>query len=279
MSRWFRHYAGMMRDEKLVRVAVRAKQPVERVVWVWGAILESAAEINDGGRYDFDADEAAYFLRCDATELGAVIDALNDLGRLHAGSVAHWGERQFDSDASRERQKRYRERHKGTDERNADAVSDVTPPSRDAEVTLQETETETELDTEKEEQKEPRTRRDVSEFRSELSDLDTERLDAIVKHRRSKRGQLTGHAARLFRQDAAACSLTLPEAVDACISRNWITVKPEYFASRARAGPQSAKVTTLDVGKRLLSELEAANARTNPETGGHQQTPRLLSAG
>ncbi len=62
MSRWFRHYAGLARDDKLVRVALKSKQPVERVMWVWVAILESASEINDGGRYDFDADEAAYFL-------------------------------------------------------------------------------------------------------------------------------------------------------------------------------------------------------------------------
>jgi hypothetical protein len=36
MSRWFRHYAGMMRDDKLVRVAIRSGQTIERVVWVYG---------------------------------------------------------------------------------------------------------------------------------------------------------------------------------------------------------------------------------------------------
>lgn len=75
---------------------------------------------------------------------------------------------------------------------------------------------------------------DVTEFRAECADLDAERLDAIVKHRRAKRGQLTGLAARLFRSDAAACGLSLAEAVDHCISRNWITVKPEYFRDRQR---------------------------------------------
>ena len=49
MSRWFRHYAGMMRDDKLVRIAIKTKQPIERVLWIWGAILESAAEIDDNG--------------------------------------------------------------------------------------------------------------------------------------------------------------------------------------------------------------------------------------
>lgn len=145
MSRWFRHYAGMMRDEKLVRAAVKAKQPVERVVWIWGAILESAAEVNDGGRYDFDASEAAYFLRCDESDVVGVLDALGNEGRVSEGIVVRWGDRQFDSDKSRDRQKRYRDRLKSS----GDGGSDVTPPSRDAEVTPQETETEEDTETER----------------------------------------------------------------------------------------------------------------------------------
>ena len=31
MSRWFRHYAGMMRDDKPVRIAIKTKQPIERI--------------------------------------------------------------------------------------------------------------------------------------------------------------------------------------------------------------------------------------------------------
>jgi hypothetical protein len=129
MTRWFRHYAGMMRDEKLVRAAMKAKQPVERVVWVWGALLESAAELNDGGRYDFDADEAAYFLRCENDDMSSIVEALCDLGRVLDGKVTKWGDRQFESDTSRERQQRYRDRQRA---------------SRDGEVTPQETEADTE---------------------------------------------------------------------------------------------------------------------------------------
>lgn len=159
MSRWFRHYAGLMRDEKLVRVAVRSKQPVERVVWVYGAILESAAEINDAGRYEFDAGEAAYFLRCDDDDLVRIVQCLDDIGRLSDGVVVRWSERQFDSDSAKERQRRYRERVKArsdVQERDNDVgkaspsvTGDVTRPSRDGEVTAQETETDT--DTRKEE--------------------------------------------------------------------------------------------------------------------------------
>ncbi|KAA0686027.1 hypothetical protein DTW90_34645 [Neorhizobium sp. P12A] len=147
MSRWFRHYAGMMRDEKLVRVAVKTKQAVERVVWVWGAILESAAEINDGGRYEFDAGEAAYFLRCDESDMVCIVECLEGIERLHGGVVARWSDRQFDSDSSKERQRRYRERRKAggdVQERNGD----VGETSRDGEVTLQEADTDTDTDTE-----------------------------------------------------------------------------------------------------------------------------------
>lgn len=78
---------------------------------------------------------------------------------------------------------------------------------------------------------------DLADFKAELDALDPERLDAIIKHRRVKRGQLTGHAAKLFRQDADACGLSLADAVDTCISRNWITVKPEYLAGRQQSRP------------------------------------------
>jgi len=143
LSRWFRHYAGMSRDDKLVRAAVKARQPVERAVWVYGAILETAAEINDAGRYDFDVDEAAYFLRCEPSDLSSILDALRDLGRIDSGKVTKWGDRQFESDGSKERQQRYRDRQKASQERNGD----VTPSSRDGEVTPQETETQTETET------------------------------------------------------------------------------------------------------------------------------------
>lgn len=146
MSRWFRHYAGMMRDDKLVRVAVKAKQPVERVVWVWGAILESAAEINDGGRYEFHAGEAAYFLRADETDLCGIEAVLVEMAHIHDGRVVKWGDRQYQSDGAAERQKRYRERRKGTSDGvrdDSDVTRDVTQTSRDGVVTPQETETET----------------------------------------------------------------------------------------------------------------------------------------
>ena len=112
MSRWFRHYAGMCRDDKLVSAALRSKQTVERVVWVWSAILESASEINDDGRYAVDADELAWFLRCKVPPIAAVFDALEAMGRISGGRVCSWSKRQYKVDSSADRVKRYRDARK-----------------------------------------------------------------------------------------------------------------------------------------------------------------------
>jgi hypothetical protein len=162
MSRWFRHYAGMMRDDKLVRVAIKSKQPIERVVWLWGAILESAAEIDDGGRFDLDAAEAAYFLRADEVHVAAILDSLIEGGRISEGHVVKWGDRQFQSDRSAERQRRHREKQKSTNDGDhnpkaplGDDADNVTVTSPSDGVTAvsrhgdaPETETELEADTE-----------------------------------------------------------------------------------------------------------------------------------
>lgn len=134
----------MCRDEKLVRVALKAKQPIERVLWVWAAILESASEVNDNGRYDFDIGEASYFLRCDESDVGGICDALESLGRICEGMVSKWGDRQFSSDTSAERQKRYRDRKKTSDGDNGDGY--ITSQLRDGDAP--ETDLETDLESE-----------------------------------------------------------------------------------------------------------------------------------
>ena len=90
MSRWFRHYAGMMRDEKLVRAAIHSRQPVERVVWVWLALLESASEVDRAGETASDPGEMAYHLHCDQEDIEAVMRALRSEDMLDGDSVLEW---------------------------------------------------------------------------------------------------------------------------------------------------------------------------------------------
>lgn len=137
-----------MRDEKLVSVAVKSKQPVERVVWVYGAILESASEIDDNGRFEFDAAEAAYFLRSDEADILAIENALVSAGRICENVVVMWSDRQFQSDKSTSRQAAYRERKraKRSDSDGVYSESDVTPPSPVRHVTAQDTDTDTDTE-------------------------------------------------------------------------------------------------------------------------------------
>lgn len=145
MSRWFRHYAGMMRDDKLVRVAITSQQPIERVLWVWGAILESAAELDAEGRFDFDEAEVAYFLRAAPEDIAAIIKGLTKAGRIARKFVKNWNNRQFKSDRSNERVARYREREKSENQRVAKERGNVTETPKKRRRNSPETETEEEI--------------------------------------------------------------------------------------------------------------------------------------
>lgn len=229
MSRWFRHYAGMMRDEKLVRVAIKSKQPIERVLWVWGAILESAAEIDENGRYDLDAAEVAYFLRADDADIFAILSALTDANRLDDDVVVNWGDRQFSSDKSKDRQAAYRER-KRAEKRDSDGgeITDndkVTPASRHADVTVtaQETETEKEVNT------------DVltAKRRSVVARKPAEISDSLWGDwKRHRNAPFTETALKGFEREAALAGWTLEAAIMEAIERGWQGFKAEWVKEK-----------------------------------------------
>lgn len=234
MSRWFRHYAGLCRDEKLVSVAIKSRQPVERVVWIWAAILESASEIDDNGRYCLDAAEVAYFLRADESDILAVEAALQAAGRVAESAVVKWSNRQFSSDRSKERVAAHRER-----KRSERAGIDVSEPSQNGDVTLQERhgnspETELETDTEPTVFNEPvgaraKARRPEHALIMDCltSVLSEDRAKAVVEHRRKMKKPLGLHAAKLlveqFRQ------LAEPDrAADLMLLRGWQGCEPDW---------------------------------------------------
>jgi hypothetical protein len=233
MSRWFRHYAGMMRDDKLVRVAIRSKQTIERVQWVWGAILESAAEIDDNGRYDVDAAEVAYFLRADEGDISAILGSLSEAGRVADGSVVHWGDRQFSSDRSKDRVAAHRERKRA--ENRGDRV---TSEDGNGVVTLHKRhcnspETETELDTEKKKTPLPPKGADLPDW------IPADEWAGYERMRKTIRKPLTIDARKLAFSELAklrAAGNEPAEVLNQSILNSWqglFEVK-----ARARASPQ-----------------------------------------
>ncbi len=94
---------------------------------------------------------------------------------------------------------------------------------------------------------------DVEAFKAELPELEGDRLTAVLKHRKAKRAQISGHSAKLFRADAEACGMSITEAADTSISRNWITVKPEWLQGRqSTAPPRPPERTMNDVLEEMI---------------------------
>jgi len=110
MSRWFRHYVGMCSDPKFGGIARRAKVPRDRVVFVFAFILEGAAEQNDGGVFQWDADAVADLLNCDTVEIERVYAELTAAFLIGNGSVMKWASRQYEDKTNAERQARYKEK-------------------------------------------------------------------------------------------------------------------------------------------------------------------------
>lgn len=134
MSRWYRAYEGTVTDAKLGEVALVCQCSRSVAIAAWHAILESAASVNDGGRFNITPRRIAAVLSEAPSLIEQVFFELKQLGMIADGCVTAWKRRQYDSDTSTERSRKYRER-----QRNASATLQdrcATPP---------ETETETDM--------------------------------------------------------------------------------------------------------------------------------------
>jgi hypothetical protein len=140
MSRWYRAYAGTIKDDKLAEAAVVAGCSRSVVIATWHAILESAAETASGGRFDTTPRRVAASLGEHASVIEAVFVAMQEIGLLSGSEIPAWKRRQYESDTSTERSRKYR-----ATLRNVDATAMqrcATPP-------YTETETDTKSDTER----------------------------------------------------------------------------------------------------------------------------------
>jgi hypothetical protein len=116
---------------------------------------------------------------------------------------------------------------------------------------------------------------DADAFRAALSpDVPYDLITEFLKVRRKKRGAITGYAATLFREDAAKCDLSVAEAAKECVRSSWITVKPEYFQNRQRAGPASKPNPGLASVDALLEQM---NAVPPSQTEPSPTYPRLVA--
>jgi hypothetical protein len=136
MTRWYRAYAGTIKDDKLAEAAVVAGCSRSVVIATWHAILESAAETAGGGRFDTTSRRVAAALGEPASVIEAVFNAMQEIGLVSGSEIPAWKRRQYESDNSTERSRKHREAA-----RNGNATLQgrcATPPD---------TETDTDTDT------------------------------------------------------------------------------------------------------------------------------------
>lgn len=119
---------------------------------------------------------------------------------------------------------------------------------------------------------------DLSDFMSVLAELGPDRLDALIKVRRAKRAPINAYSATLFLKAAEKCRITIIEAADMCIERNWLTVKPEWIAppmARGAAPPQKPR-NIAEASTQLLERMRNANTESRTSDSlPEQNVPRL----
>jgi hypothetical protein len=113
-ARWCRLYCGTYSDPKFRAIARRTGRPVTEVVPIWLAVLEGAAE-SGTSQYRFDPDAVAAVLDMETVAAQAIHAEMERMGMLGGGIITNWNRRQFISDNSTERSRRFRERRGGGD--------------------------------------------------------------------------------------------------------------------------------------------------------------------
>lgn len=124
-----------------------------------------------------------------------------------------------------------------------------------------------------------KTRGDADGFVNALRALlDEDRLDALVKHRRSRKAPVTAYAAELFIAAADKCGISVAEATDHCIERNWLTVKPDWIA--AKPPPRGSPPLRMDdfLGT-VIEQQERQNAGPDRKIESPPQALRAIPGG
>jgi hypothetical protein len=136
MSRWYRAYEGTIADPKIGEAALVAGTSKSVAIASWHAILESAASVQESGRFDTTARRVAAALGEPLAALESIFAAFDEIGLTADGVVTAWARRQYESDKSATRTKQWRDKKRASGDGHVTShAADVTPP---------ETETETE---------------------------------------------------------------------------------------------------------------------------------------
>lgn len=143
---WFRFYSEALTDRKIKRVCAQTGQPKALVIGVWATILSLASDSPERGALliteDIPITIEEIMVEC-GIDSPDIINAFIDLKMLHIVTlhvtlqvlhVTNWNARQFQSDSSKERVRKYREKKKsdeGQKTGESDKITNKTAPKPD----------------------------------------------------------------------------------------------------------------------------------------------------
>jgi len=163
---WFRMYSEILDDRKIARISRAAEVPKATVIGVWTVLLALASESPERGsllisdNIPFTVEELCDETGLDHDTFSAIMTQLQSLGMLalegETYKVVKWGTRQYASDNSTERVKRFRQRQKATNE-TFQGNGDETLQQRYSNVAVTPSDTDTDTDTDTEGEGETRT--------------------------------------------------------------------------------------------------------------------------
>lgn len=205
---WFRHYCGLTSDPKFGGIARRSGETRERTIFVWCCVLESASDIDDSGRFDVDPDGIADLLHCETESITRILEQLDLSGLTDSGVVTKWLSRQYVSDSSTERVRKYRENKKKQNGNATETLRNVavTPPDADADtehqMKLKDVVSEKVVGSASRKRERAQRKPDFEKNQPECPDwMPAERWTAFREHRAAIGKPLTAHGAELAFRD------------------------------------------------------------------------------
>jgi DnaD/phage-associated family protein len=161
---WFRLYSEVLSDRKIQRIVTVTKQPKALIIGVWTTLLSIASDSPERGRLliseglPVTLDDISFETGLDTTACQEILKAFTEMNMISVEQgvyeISQWESRQFTSDSSTDRVRKFRDRQKEDVKKGGIENDGYTKRSSNVSVTPPESDTESESDSESLEEKE-----------------------------------------------------------------------------------------------------------------------------
>jgi hypothetical protein len=214
--KWFRFHTEFSKDPKVQSMSEALQR---RLVMLF--CLECSGELAV-----LSKEEIAFFLRINDETLHETFQLFQDKGFLDENlRIKNWKKRQYASDTSTDRVKKFREKQRLSDMKRF----------RNVTVTSPDTETDTETDI-----KENIKRKKIP---IKPDDVSQDVWESFIQHRKEKKAPLTDLALKGILKESKKVNWSLEEALTEICNRGWQGFNAEWVKPKQSARPQITDIS------------------------------------